>query len=90
LGWQEKITGATMKQLTVWAWSPSTNEWQRQFNLANVNEQLNQAQAQQMADGFAGIMNRDQKLHLTDWQGVVKEEEVGIPTIPGYISHTGS
>ena len=78
-----------MQQLTVWAWSPSTNEWQRQFNLANVNEQLTQAQAQQMADGFAGILNRDKKLHLTDWQGVVKLEEVGIQTIPGYISHTG-
>ena len=78
-----------MQQLTVWAHSPSTNEWQRRFDLANVNETLTHAQAQQHADAFAGIMNRDKKLHLTDWRGVVKLEEVGIQTIPGYISHTG-
>jgi hypothetical protein len=78
-----------MKQLTIWAWSPSTNEWQRQIELATITEQLNQAQAQQRADGFAGILNRDQKLHLTDWQGIVKEEDVGIQTIPGYMGHTG-
>jgi len=78
-----------MKQLTIWAWSPSTNEWQRQIELANITEQLNMAMAQQRADGFAGILNRDAKLHLTDWQGIVKEEETGIQTIPGYMGHTG-
>jgi predicted ester cyclase len=74
---------------TIWAWSASTNEWQREFNLTTVMEQLTETEAQQRADGFAGMLNRDRKLHLSDWQGVVKLEETGIATIPGYISHTG-
>ena len=77
-----------MKKYTIWAHSPSLNEWQRQFDLTAMNQQLSETQAQQDADAFAGILNRDRKQNATDWCGVVKLEELGIQTIPGYISNT--
>ncbi len=78
-----------MELKTIWAWSPSLNEWHRQFDLANIRAELTDIQAQQAADSFAYLCNRDHKSHATDWVGVVKTESVGVATIPGYISHTG-
>ena len=78
-----------MMKYTVWAHSPSLNEWQRQFDLSNMSKEPNLAEAQRDADAFAGILNRDRKQNATDWHGVVKHEELGIQTIPGYIRHTG-
>jgi hypothetical protein len=78
-----------MELKTIWAHSPSLNEWHRQFDLANIRQELTMDQAQQHADMFAHIYNRDARSRVTDWVGVVKIESVGIETIPGYISHTG-
>ena len=75
-----------MMKYTVWAHSPSLNEWQRQFDLSNMTRAPSQAEAQQDADAFAGILNRDRKQNATDWLGVVKLEELGIQTIPGYLA----
>ena len=75
-----------MMKYTVWAHSPSLNEWQRQFDLSNMNRTLSETEAQQDADAFAGILNRDAKQNARDWRGVVKLEELGIQTIPGYLS----
>ena len=44
----------------IYAWSPSTNQRVRQFRLADVTTNYTQQQAQQHADAFAGIQNRDQ------------------------------
>ena len=74
---------------TVWAYSPSTNQEYRQLNLANLAPIQEQATAQRDADSFAHIHNRDRKLGATDWVGVVKFEQVGIQTLPGYIGHQG-
>ena len=78
-----------MELRTIWAYSSSLNEWHRQFDLANVTQELTEQAAQQAADSFAHVCNRDQKSRTTDWVGVVKVETVGVTTIPGYISHAG-
>ena len=78
-----------MELKTIWAHSPSLNEWHRQFDLANITEQLTDQAAQQAADSFAYVCNRDARSRTQDWVGVVRTESVGITTIPGYLGHTG-
>ena len=45
--------------------------------------------AQQLADTFAQTYNQQQQGRVQDWQGLIKLEELGIETLPGYIGHTG-
>lgn len=78
-----------MELKTIWAHSPASNEWVRQFDLADIKAELTEAQAQQAADSFAYLCNTNQRNNQTDWVGIVKTEQVGIETLPGYISHTG-
>jgi hypothetical protein len=67
---------------TIWAYSPSLNTSQRQFNLANLHVDITDPKlAQRDADAFASIYNRDRKLNATDWQGKIKLENLGIGTL---------
>lgn len=69
----------------VYAYSPTLNQKVRRFDLANINAQLTIEQAEQDAEWFALVQNRDQYLHATDWQGLVEQEEHGIDTLPGFL-----
>ena len=71
---------------TVWAYSPTLNQEHRLLKLADLAPEQDRARAQQDADAFASIYNRDRKQNATDWRGRVKLETVGISTLPGYIS----
>jgi hypothetical protein len=67
---------------TVEAYSPSTGQTLRQFDLTNiVNEQLTQQQAQILAEQFALLKNKNFDLHACDWQPVVRQQQVGIETL---------
>ena len=74
-----------MMKYTVWAHSPSLNEWQCQVNIELNQAELTEQSAQQWADAFAQTLNQQQKLHATDWLGHVKLEDVGIETVPNYL-----
>lgn len=69
---------------TVWAYSPSLNQEHRQVDLSN-QQNLTEQQAQRAADSFAHIYNRDRKLNAVDWRARVKNEQLGIATLPGYL-----
>jgi hypothetical protein len=86
------IAENTMPQIyTVEAYSPSTGQSVRQFDLTNVvNEQLTQEQANFLAERFAELQNRNFYLRACDWQPVVKYQSVGVATIDGYQWHTGT
>jgi hypothetical protein len=71
---------------TVEAYSPSLGQTVRQFDLTNVvNEQLTQAEANLMAQRFAALQSQNFYMHACDWQPLVKQQEVGIQTVDGYL-----
>ena len=70
---------------SIYAFSPSLNQQVREFNLHDLTPQESQLHAQQRADAFAGICNRDSHLKAQDWQGKIVWEEFGIHTVPGFI-----
>jgi hypothetical protein len=71
---------------TVEAYSPSLHQTVRQFDLTNVvNEQMTQQQADLAAQRFAALQNQNFYMHACDWQPLVKQQEVGIQTIDGYL-----
>ena len=71
---------------TVEAYSPSTGQTVRQFDLTNVvNEQLTQQQAEFFAEKFADLQNRNFYMHVCDWQPKVIQQDVGIHTVDGYL-----
>ena len=70
---------------TVYAYSPKLNQEIRRIDLANPLAELTQAQAQQDADWFALVQNRDRAMHTDDWRGLVKQESLGIETLDGYL-----
>jgi hypothetical protein len=71
---------------TVEAYSPSTGQTVRQFDLTNVvNEQLTQQQADLAASRFAQLQNQNFYMHACDWQPLVKLQTVGIETVDGYL-----
>lgn len=74
---------------TVWAHSPSLNQTLRQINLHDIAGPKNQREAEQAANAFAHIQNTNKHLNATDWQALVKQEELGIQTLPQYQFHTG-
>lgn len=78
-----------MATYTVWAYSPSLNQEHRFVDLADTTPHDNYQEALREALAFAHEFNRVRKQHATDWQARVKEEAVGITTIPGYLFHTG-
>jgi hypothetical protein len=69
---------------TVYAYSPTQNQEIRRIDLADPLEDLTLEQAQQHADWFARIQNRDMTMRTNDWQGRVKQENLGISTLDGY------
>jgi hypothetical protein len=60
-----------MSGYKILAHSASLNETQREIEL-NGNVITDQRLAQQRADAFAGILNRDRKGHATDWVGKIE------------------
>jgi hypothetical protein len=76
-----------MMKYTVWAHSPSLNEWQCQVNIELNQQLLTEHTAKQWADAFASTLNQQQKLRATDWHGVVKYEATGIESVPEYLFH---
>ena len=71
---------------TVEAYSPSTGQTVRQFDLTNiVNEQLTQQQADFLAQRFAELNNKNFYMNVCDWQPKVIQQTVGIETIDGYL-----
>ena len=71
---------------TVEAYSPSTGQTVREFDLTNiVNEQLTQQQADFLAQKFAELQNRNFYMHTCDWQPKVTQQQVGIETLDGYV-----
>lgn len=79
------------QEYTVWAKSPSLNQEIRQFDLTGGahNAYTDQNLAARDAASFAQRLNATQHLRTNDWEAWVKYEQVGIETLPGYISHTG-
>ena len=71
---------------TIWAYSPSTHIEYRWFNLHDLSLVQNQAEAQQLADGFAYVCNRDGKNQTNDWEGRIKWEEVGVQTLTNFMN----
>jgi hypothetical protein len=70
---------------TVQAHSPSLNQTIRQIDLTNVVDTTStQAQAQSVAEQFARLQNTRFHMQACDWQPVVRLEEVGVATMPGY------
>lgn len=76
-----------MLQYTIWAYSPSLNQEQRWFNLQDLNPVTDANLAQRLADSHAQVFNSNAKMNATDWVGRIKLEELGITTVPGYISN---
>lgn len=71
---------------TVEAYSASLHQTVRQFDLTNVvDETLTREQAEQLAQQFADLQNRNFYMHACDWQPKVIQQDVGIHTVDGYI-----
>jgi hypothetical protein len=71
---------------TVEAYSPSLHQTVRQFDLTNVvDETLTKEQAEQLAQQFADVQNRQFYMHVCDWQAKVIQQDVGIHTVDGYL-----
>lgn len=70
-------------EYTVWAKSTKLNQQVRQFHLSNLqNKSFNdQRTADLWAASFAEQLNKQNHLGATDWQGVVKHQDVGIHTL---------
>jgi len=66
-----------MQGYTIWAWSPSLRQEQREFILSDLRPQQDQRRAQQRADALAGQFNRDRKNRADDWVGIIKLETLG-------------
>lgn len=75
-------------EYTVHAYSPQLNQEIRQFNLeggAN-NSYTSELDANNWAQSLAQRLNNEKFMTVNDWQARVKFEDLGIHTIPGYIS----
>jgi len=71
---------------TVEAYSPSLNQTVRLFDLTNiVDETLTLEAANLAAQRFASLQSSNFYMHACDWQPVVKQQEVGIQTVDGYL-----
>lgn len=76
---------------TVEAYSASTGQTVRQFDLTNiVNEQMTEQEANLAATRFAQVQNQNFSMHVCDWQPKVTRQSVGVTTIDGYQWHTGT
>jgi hypothetical protein len=72
---------------TINAHSPSLNQTVRQFDLSDLNLLQDALQAQQLADSFAELQNRDVKMGAADWLGQIELTQVGIETWPSFNGH---
>ncbi len=73
---------------SIYAYSPSLNQKHREIQL-NGEHITDPRLAQQRANGFASIYNRDRKQHKEDWVGQIELETYGVESIPGYLFHKG-
>jgi hypothetical protein len=67
-------------ETTVYAYSPSTGQEVRMFNLENQQNIPMGFQAEQQADSFCIRLNQQRYLHVADWQPRLKQEDLGIHT----------
>jgi hypothetical protein len=74
-----------VQRYTVYAYSPTLNQQVRQFDLAHVDSDITEQQAQRDAYYFALLQNTNCYMNTQDWQAKVVLELHGIDTIPGYI-----
>jgi hypothetical protein len=74
------------EEYVIQAYSPSTNQTIREFNLEMNNPSIkNKIEANQIASAFAYRLNKQKYLQATDWTPRVEFQQLGIETIPGYI-----
>jgi hypothetical protein len=66
-----------MQGYTIWAWSPSLRQEQREFVLSDLRPLQDVKRAQQRADALAAQFNRDRKNRADDWVGRIKLETLG-------------
>jgi len=71
----------------VYAYSASTNQKVRRFDLANMQATLDEATARREAEFFAGLQNTNRYLNASDWVGHVEYESHGIETLDNYLFH---
>lgn len=75
------------EEYVIQAHSPSKNQTIREFNLEMGNPSItNKVQALQIATSFADRLNKQKHLQATDWQPKVEWQQLGIETIPGFLS----
>ena len=74
-----------MLRTTVYAYSQHLGTEVRMFNLENQQNMPFGVEAQRQAESFATRLNQQRHMHTADWQPRVKQEDLGIHTIPGYI-----
>jgi hypothetical protein len=68
---------------TVYAFSPTLNQQIRRFDLTESGDYTLE-QANEHAEWFALLNNKNRYLQTEDWQPLVQLEQHGIDTIPGY------
>jgi len=74
------------QRYTVYARSDTLNQEVRRFDLTNVlNDDITYEQAQLDAVNFAQLQNDQQCMKTTDWQPLVRVEDLGIDTMPGFL-----
>ena len=69
----------------VYAYSPTLHQEVRRVDLAQIGQTNTEESARQDAEFFAQLQNSQQALMTTDWQPLVKLEEHGYDTIPGFL-----
>ena len=75
------------EEYVIQAYSPTAHQVIREFNLEMNNPAITDSvYATQIATAFAERLNRNQYLKATDWEPKVEWQQVGIETLPGYIS----
>lgn len=75
------------EEYVIEAYSPRMNQTVREINLEMGNPSItNRATAQKFAESLAQRLNQKQHLKTTDWQPKVTWQQLGIETLPGYIS----
>lgn len=68
----------------VYAYSPTLHQEVRRVDLALIGQTDTEQSARQAAEFFAQLQNSQQAQMVRDWQPVVKLEEHGYDTIPGF------
>jgi len=71
------------QRYAVYARSESLGQQVRVFDLEHMDREFTLEQAEQAADFFAELQNKNQYMNAGDWQPLVQLEDHGIDTLPG-------